>query len=185
MRLPILIVSLFFYYAALGQRTKSIGISFGIPIVREHLPEGRQYQPFTLLGYYPIADLLKNKNKNDHLIWYVEPQLVIVSFSPNAGSEFEFGVNLGIQYQFQLFQKTYLTAAIGSGPHFITVETRQQSKGFIFSDNFEAGLKRTFEKQKLNLNLRLRFRHISNAGLDKPNKGIDTWFLVAGAEKTF
>jgi len=183
MRLPILISILFFSSSILCQNHKSIGLNFGIPVVREHLPEGRQYLPFALLGYYPISDFFKNKN--DHLIWYVEPQLVFVTFSPKAGSEFEFGVNLGIQYQFQLFQNTCLTAAVGSGPHFITVETSQQAKGFIFSDNFEAGLKRRLEKQKLNLNFRLRFRHISNAGLDKPNRGIDTWFLVTGVEKIF
>jgi hypothetical protein len=33
------------------------------------------------------------------------------------------------------------------------------------------------------LNLQCRFRHISNAGLQKPNFGIDNFFAVVGFSK--
>ncbi len=181
MRLLIAILLCFGFFAAPAQVKKSVGVHLGIPIIHEKLAEGRKYKPFQLLFYYNFADLLKGK-KND-LFVYLEPQLVWVHFSPKAKGEFEFGANLGLEYRLHLSENSSLTAAIGSGPHFITATTKQQAKGFIFSDNFTAGMHRRLGNSGLSLDLKCRFRHISNANFKQPNKGIDSWFLLAGLTK--
>lgn len=164
-----------------AQHQKSAGIFVGIPFAYEHLPEGRKYKPFQLMFYYNFTNLLKGK-KND-LFVYFEPQLVWVHFSPKTKKEWEFGANLGLEYRLNFSGQTALTAAIGSGPHYVSVETKQQAKGFIFSDNFTLGLRQAVGHSGTDLHLRCRFRHISNANLMKPNRGIDTWFVLLGATK--
>ena len=174
--------SLIFYCLTIAaQSTKSAGVLVGIPIIHERLPEGRKYKPFQLLLYYNFAHLVKSK-RND-LFVYVEPQLVWVHFSPKDKKECEFGCNLGLEYRLNVSENTSLTAAVGSGPHYITVDTKLQSKGFIFSDNFTAGLHQRLGNNGMNLDLKCRFRHISNANLKRPNTGIDSWFVIAGLTK--
>ncbi len=153
------------------------GVVAGVPFVYEHLPEGRAYQPYQLLGWWTLSDL--KKRGADHLFWYVEPQLVFVTFSDDSGPDWEVGLNSGLMYQLALGQGWYATAAIGTGPHYVTVETSLQARGFIFSDNFEVGIIAPGGK-RMQLHMRTRFRHISNAGLKNPNKGIDVFFALAG-----
>ncbi len=166
---------------AQSQSGKSVGVHLGIPFAHEKLSEGRQYKPFQLLFYYNFTNLLKGR-RNDLFI-YLEPQLVWVHFSPKTKKEVEFGANLGLEYRLNFSEKTAMVAAIGSGPHYVSVETKQQAKGFIFSDNFTLGLRQALGNSGTDLHLRCRFRHISNANLMKPNKGIDSWFVLLGATK--
>lgn len=153
------------------------GVVAGLPFVYEHLPEGRDYQPWQLLGWLTLTDL--KKRGNDHLYWYAEPQLVLVTYSDGSGPDWEAGLNAGLMYQVALGKGWFATAAIGTGPHYVTVETPLQARGFIFSDNFEAGFIAPLGPD-VQLHLRCRFRHISNAGLKNPNKGIDIFFALAG-----
>ncbi len=181
MRFTLFIIFFFVAITVPAQTSPALGFHLGIPIIHETLKEGRQYKPYQLLFYYNFTNLLKGK-KND-LYVYLEPQLVWVHFSPKDDYEWEFGSNLGLEYRWNVFGQTAITAAIGSGPHFITVETRQQRRGFIFSDNFTAGLHQKLGDSGMNLDLKMRFRHISNANLAKPNIGIDSWFVIAGLTK--
>lgn len=181
MRLAILIIFLLLALKSTAQTACSAGFHLGIPIINETLREGRKYKPYQLLFYYNFTNLLKGK-KNDLFI-YLEPQLVWVHFSPKDKYEWEFGSNLGLEYRWNVSGKTAITAAIGSGPHFITVRTKQQHRGFIFSDNFTAGIHQKLGNSGTNLDLKMRFRHISNANLAKPNIGIDSWFVIAGVTK--
>ena len=167
-----------------SQPGQSIGIHLGIPIINEKLKEGYEYQPWQLLFYWNFTKLLKDK-KNDLFI-YLEPQAVWVHFSDKDKKKaFEFGANLGLEYRLNLSEKTAITAAIGSGPHYISEETDGQRKGFIFSDNFTLGLKQSIGSSGTDLHLRARFRHISNLNIKLPNKGIDTWFLILGTTRSF
>ncbi len=181
MRLILFLIPLFYAFSSPAQTSRSVGFHLGIPIIHETLKEGRQYKPYQLLFYYNFTNLLKGK-KNDLFI-YLEPQLVWVHFSPKDKTEWEFGSNLGLEYRLNVSDKTAITAAIGSGPHFITVHTRQQKRGFIFSDNFTAGILQKLNDDGLNLDLKFRFRHISNLVFGKPNIGIDSWFVIAGLTK--
>lgn len=181
MRIVVCAIFLLITLKSTAQSPRSLGFHLGIPIINETLKEGRKYKPYQLLFYYNFTNLLKGK-KNDLFI-YLEPQLVWVHFSPKDKYEWEFGSNLGLEYRWNVSDRTAITAAIGSGPHFITVRTKQQHRGFIFSDNFTAGIRQKLNNDGLNLDLKFRFRHISNLVFGKPNLGIDTWFVIAGVTK--
>ena len=100
-------------------------------------------------------------------------------------SDWEFGLNFGFMYQQTLFRTLKLTVALGTGPHYITLNTSRQDHGFIFSDNLELGLLYPISKSGIDFNLKVRYRHISNAGLQAPNVGIDNLFFVMGITKCF
>lgn len=169
---------------AFSQTQRSVGIHLGIPIINEKLSEGYKYQPWQLLLYYNFTNLLKGK-KND-LYVYLEPQAVWVHFSDkNKKKAFEFGANLGLEYRLNFSEETALIGAIGSGPHYISEETKGQANGFIFSDNFTLGLRQAVGNSGTDLHLRARFRHISNLNFKTPNKGIDSWFLMVGTTREF
>ncbi len=98
----------------------------------------------------------------------------------NPENGIEFGINAGI-----LGRKTFLDGnaavytLISAGPHFISKSPEYQASGFIFSDNFAIGLNQKLS-HKTYLDLRFGYRHLSNAGLNKPNKGIDNWIIGLG-----
>jgi hypothetical protein len=147
--------------------------SLGYSLIHEQLPEGVTYQPIIILGNYPIWQF-------GRLTIYAEPQFTLVYPRINDRTDFELGVNMGFLYTFFQADRLSLYAAIGSGPHYITVETDRQARGFIFSDNFELGSAYNFERINTAFLLKFRFRHISNAGLKEPNGGIDNFFVIAG-----
>jgi opacity protein-like surface antigen len=59
------------------------------------------------------------------------------------------------------------------------VKTSDQANGFIFSDTIGAGLS-FFVTEYSAINVEYRLRHMSNAGMEKPNGGIDTHFGTIG-----
>lgn len=164
-----------------AQKSNEWAAYLGIPFGHERLSEGLQYRPWQLLLYHQLADL--KPRKPGRFIMAVEPQLVWVHFSPKAKKEWEAGANLVFEYRWPLGEHSVLLAAIGSGPHFISVHTTQQARGFIFSDNFTVGWSRRLGKGHTWLDLKCRFRHISNAGIKEPNLGIDSWFAIAGLRR--
>jgi len=148
--------------------------------IAENLPEGVAYYPHMVLARHYIYDF--SPDKHGFLI-YGEPQLVTASLLGNGRTEVEGGFNMGIEYQLRFLRSWYLQAAIGSGPHYISLNTELQAGGFIFSDNFEIGIIKNMPGIATQIHLRTRFRHISNAGLQSPNKGIDNFFLVFGLSR--
>ena len=149
-------------------------ISIGYPILQEQLPENYKYNPLFLTTRFPFF----SKNKRN-FFFYIEPQLAL-TFPPNSQKKaFEFGTNLGIQYYFWTTTKSRWNIALGLGPHYISLETAMQHKGFLFSDNIELGYYRLLGT-KLGIQLKTRFRHLSNANLQKPNLGLDNLFIMGG-----
>lgn len=164
-------------------QTKSSGFLIGTSYVDEHLPGGSNYHPIKLIYKYNFPLLKKNKNRKSNIFLQIEPQFnpVIVT---NAKNAFEFGINVGFLYHKLTTDRSILFAGIGSGPHYISVETSLQSNGFIFSDNFIIGFRQLLNfKKPVELNIQTRFRHISNAGLQEPNLGIDNFFILIGLSK--
>jgi len=163
--------------------SKSSGLLIGSSFIDERLPEGFNYHPIKLIYNYSIPMLRYKKERKSNFFIQFEPQFnpVIIARSKNA---IEFGVNVGFLYNRKLSDKEIVFGGIGSGPHYISVTTTMQSKGFIFSDNFILGYRRLINiKNPLELNLQIRFRHISNASLQQPNKGIDNFFFLIGLSK--
>lgn len=179
--LSIVLINLFCGFAFSQKGTQYKQMSIGVAFSNEQMPEG-VYQP--LLCMYDFGWNLRKAEhhaKKGAFYWYFEPQFNPVFISGNL-NDLEFGLNGGFKYFHDLGAKSKFYIGIGSGPHFITVQTRMQADGYIFSDNFFTGINLPVG-EKHYLNLQYRFRHISNAGFQKPNKGLDNHFLVIGLGK--
>lgn len=180
-------VVLLFIALALSQSTYAqkrkiyLDFNLGAGIINERLPEKTTYRPVLFAPGFSVS--LARKERPDRFFFYVEPQVVLAVLSGHRAPEFESGVNVGFSYRKE-FSNYHIFLGIGSGPHYISVETDLQANGFIFSDNFFAGVSRVLKRDFL-LNLQFRFRHISNAGLKSPNLGIDTFFGMLGISKSF
>lgn len=152
-------------------------IVVGYSIIHEQLPEGYDYTPLFFTAKLPIYQF--HSNKKNKLSIFAEPQFILNNAPKTFPTTFEFGVNLGIQYILPFSDSNGLEAAIGVGPHYLSLETSLQAKGFIFSDNIEIGYYQMLS-ERFGVNLKSRFRHISNAGLQSPNIGIDNLFIMVG-----
>ena len=117
--------------------------------------------------------------KNDFVTWYVNPQFNFVKADNTKSVDIEFGVNLGIRNYMRLNSNWYFYQMIGSGPHFISARLSRQTRGFIFSNNFALGSLVRISGSHF-LNLQLGFRHISNANLKLPNRGINSYVFTIG-----
>lgn len=150
--------------------------SIGTSVIDELLPEGYYYEPVSFVA----ASSVWTRQR-----WtiYLEGQFTRAATILNIREEYGAGGNLGIMYRQPLFPSLSMMGAIGAGPYYITVQTDRQASGFIFSDNFEAGFTKSFKKFGTKLQMRFRFRHISNAGLKEPNGGIDNFFVFIGIVK--
>lgn len=160
------------------------GFLIGYSFVDEMLPEGNSYHPINLIYNYTFPLKKKQVDNKSNLFLQFEPQINPV-FINNGKNAIEFGVNVGLLYHLMIADDIILFAGIGSGPHFISINTKLQSSGFIFSDNLILGYRRCFKSwnKPLELNVQLRFRHISNAGIKEPNTGIDNFFILIGLSK--
>lgn len=148
----------------------------GYSVIAEELPEGFLYKPLTIL---PSATIWGK----GHFTVYAEGQFTQAISLFGFKAEYEAGANFGLRYHLFVGRQLRINAAIASGPHYITIETSRQANGFIFSDNFELGLSYYLRSVDTEIQARWRYRHISNAGLQSPNGGIDNLFLVIGVAK--
>jgi hypothetical protein len=116
------------------------------------------------------------KNYSGTFSIYLEPQINPVF---ERETDLEFGIGVGLKYLHPVTEKisAYIFGSVG--PHYITVETRDQANGFIFSNTIGAGFS-FFLTEKSSLNLGYRLRHMSNACTRKPNGGINTHFGTIG-----
>ena len=156
---------------------KNTEIAIGYAIIPEKLPEGYDYSPLFIAARFPVYQFSSVKKSSFNI--FVEPQFVINTPSEQFKNTFEFGLNLSLLYFFPFSDKNGLSVSIGSGPHYLSLKTEKQAKGFIFSDNFEIGY---YQKigERFGFSLKPRFRHISNAGFQSPNEGIDNFFVMVG-----
>ena len=152
-------------------------IALGYSIIHEKLPEGYNYTPLFLTARFPVHQF--ESKKKGHFQIFGEPQFVLNNAPSSFPTTYEFGANLGFQYWLPFSEKSALSISIGAGPHYLSLETSMQAKGFIFSDNFEIGYYQMIGEQ-LGFSIKPRFRHISNAGFLSPNIGIDNLFLMVG-----
>jgi hypothetical protein len=159
------------------KKTKNWEIAIGPSIIHEKLPEGYDYHPLFITARMPIYSFF-NKRKTI-LKAFVEPQFVLNFPKSPFKTSYELGMNAGLQYAWFLSSKNSLAISLSAGPHFLSLETAMQAKGFIFSDNIEIAYYHLLGKG-MGFSLKPRFRHISNAGLQSPNIGIDNLFLMVG-----
>ena len=167
-----------------GQR---YGGLVGLTLVTEKLPEGLEYAPLKFMGQleYPLRTKRFSGNEARWRV-IVEPQFNWVFLPVREGltgierqRAYEFGANAGIRYRLPVAPSWSLHAQISAGPHYISRAYVQQAGGYIFSDNFALGTEVTL-RPGVDLLVQGRFRHLSNAGLQNPNKGLDNFFLMLG-----
>jgi hypothetical protein len=133
--------------------------------------------------YYLAGDWswsFSKAKRRDFLSLYFEPQVNIVR--TDRPWDLEFGANLGLRNYIRINDGFYLYQMLGSGPHFITAELDRQATGFIFSDNLFLGAL-TRLKESVFLNVQFGVRHISNAGLKLPNRGVNSWNFRLGISR--
>ncbi|MCD6487467.1 MAG: acyloxyacyl hydrolase [Syntrophobacterales bacterium] len=108
--------------------------------------------------------------------FYIEPQINPVT---RPETDVEFGVGAGLKYMHHITNSlsAYFMASVG--PHWVTVNTESQARGFVFSSTIGLGIS-VFVTDKSAVNLGCGARHLSNAGLEKPNGGINTYFGTIG-----
>ncbi|NJL76457.1 MAG: acyloxyacyl hydrolase [Saprospiraceae bacterium] len=145
-------------------------ISFGKAFY--DLPEGEPYQPI-LLGASYHQPFYQSKGRFN-VGFNILPQF---NYVPRRKS-IEFGVNVQLDVNYQIGNSNIVGIRFGAGPHYVNVNTARQAKGFIFSDNVAFNYQR--KAGDYSLGLIFGVRHISNAGLQQPNSGIDN--LITGIE---
>jgi len=161
-------------------KLKSFGILASYAAVGEVLPEGPSYAPTLIQGNLRIP-LLNNESQHQ-LTLLVQPQFNPVGNLPGQSQfSWETGVNFGLAYEYLIHEDVgIIYAGAGIGPHYINVETNLQANGFIFSDNLFVGMHQFVGNRSWFITYELKLRHISNAGLQNPNGGIDNVFLGIG-----
>ncbi|MGZ5286199.1 MAG: acyloxyacyl hydrolase [Flavisolibacter sp.] len=135
------------------------------------------YKVFYLAGDFSWS-FTKQPKKKFFVTYYVEPQVNPVR--TQRPWDIEVGTNAGIRTYWKINEDFYCYQMLGSGPHFITAEVKRQANGFIFSDNAALGFFKKINNKNRFLNFQLRWRHLSNAGLKRPNSGIDSWNILLG-----
>ncbi len=146
---------------------KTIGgfISTGFPLYK--LEEGTQYQPIIIGGAMHLPFYQTKGRFNIALD--LAPQIGFVPY-PNK-MEYEFGLNFIIAFGFQIGDNSILSINVGAGPHYITAAIERQAAGFIFSDHLNIAYKKKINTWQLGVTAGIR--HISNAGFEEPNLGIE------------
>lgn len=199
-RLPGLIIS-FFVLAQFASTTNSLFAQATVDSDRNRLKIGfitgygdQSFGGILDLGveyryrvhFYQLQYYYAFKNKATwSLEFLIQPQfnasrLAPIDDVPDDVKGYEFGINFGVlirKYLFNEFVSIYGT--FGVGPHFISQAPGRQTKGFIFTENILIGVNIRIVKG-MYLDLRGGVRHVSNAGLQKPNDGINTIVLGAG-----
>ncbi len=123
----------------------------------------------------PLAEKIGVDTKGI-LEFQVEPFINPVIEPENS---IETGVNLLIKYAFPLNKKLMPYIKFGAGPSFMGMDIREQGTRFNFVDTAGAGLS-WFIKKNLSVDLEYRFRHLSNASIDSPNRGVETHSVLMG-----
>ena len=163
-----------FVEAGRANTESSVIVGYGTGDVAEG-----DYEPVLLiwrLGWNLKQFFPSLENHGGTLSCYIEPQINPVF---DRETDIEFGVCLGLKYMSPLTDSiaAYLFGSVG--PHYISVKTSDQTNGFIFSDTIGAGLS-FFVTGNSAINVEYRWRHMSNADMEKPNGGIDTHFGTIG-----
>jgi hypothetical protein len=174
--LLIIILNVSFIFAEnLELGFKEFGIFSGF--MRGDLDQKDDYEvvPLIMRFGFDLRPLLKNKS-NNLIEFMIEPFInTVISPDPNLES----GCSFLLKFAPALKEKFYPYIEGGLGMVHLTQQTREQATQFNFNETVGIGMT-YFLKKNLTLNLGYRYRHISNASIKRPNKGIDTNLFICG-----
>lgn len=164
------------------QRSK--GFIFGYGLYNERISDNSRYHVTQVIYNFSIPLLKKEKVKHSNICLQIEPQVNPV-FTHNRKAEIEAGLTFGFILNHELTKNTILDVGVGNGPSYISKETNFQSKGYVFSNYILVGISKRIRGKSSDWELILqgRFRHISNAGMARPNYGIDNIIVYIGFSK--
>ena len=91
----------------------------------------------------------------------------------------EYIMNCGVTLRTSISEKLNIYGLASLGPGYFDEDSERMAKGIGFSDNLALGLNYNFLRE-LVLDLRLGFRHVSNAEIKQPNEGYDALELNLG-----
>lgn len=150
------------------------------PGEREHLDQ----IPFLVAFDFNLKPLTQKFNFNPRplLQFQVEPFFsVIAQPEQNIETGVSFLLKAGLLPQTSKFQPY---VKIGAGLDYMTLHAREQATQFNFIDTAAAGFHYFFRKNTA-FTLDYRFRHLSNAGIEKPNRGLESNFILGGVTYQF
>jgi hypothetical protein len=101
----------------------------------------------------------------------------IKSFEPNDG--FSAGAAFLVRYNFQSWMSFVPYAQAGAGVGYLDFDIMDQEDGLIFYPQLGLGL-HYFLTDRVAVNTSLRLHHMSNAGTDFPNNGINSGLVLVG-----
>ncbi len=142
------------------------------------IPEGH-YEPILMAAHFGLDINRFLRIPGTHrgrFTVFAEPRFAPVH---EPAGDYELGLGIGIQYVYPLLRNLFFYAAVSSGPHFISVRTEQQARGFVMDSEAGGGFYIPFGRNSA-LNIGYRIRHLSNGGIRTPNTGINNHFLVIG-----
>lgn len=154
---------------------KDLNLTSGF--MKAKIREKKEYQgiPFLYRFGFDLRPALKNKS--DCLLEFVVEPFTNIVVKPK--SNLESGCNFVFKFAPKLTARLYPYVEGGIGMIYLTMQTREQSTRFNFNEVVGGGIT-YFLKKNIALNLGYRYRHLSNAGIKKPNKGIETAMCLAG-----
>jgi len=142
------------------------------------LEKADDYQgiPFIMRFGFDLTPLVRKISSPSLLELEVEP-----FFSPILGPEtnIEGGFNLLLKYAYPLTARFLPYIEGGTGLLYTTQHFEEQSTHLNSIVQGGVGFQYFFRKST-SLDVGYRFRHFSNAGIKKPNEGIDTQAILIG-----
>ncbi|MBM4245370.1 MAG: acyloxyacyl hydrolase [Deltaproteobacteria bacterium] len=136
------------------------------------------YARFAWLFPDVIDEPLANVNLN--LKWFLEPWVAGVT-SPKQNAV-EFGITpIGLKLEYDAGQQVVPFLIAGTGVMYTGLGGYDLSGPFEFASFGGAGIE-LFLTDQLAMSFAWRWRHISNAGIEEPNRGLDTQFVMVGLD---
>jgi opacity protein-like surface antigen len=154
------------------------GVEFFTGYLRGDLKELGDYEcvPFLASFDFDIQSVFKRVGIDSDIDFVIEPFLNTVV---NPKSNIEVGTNFLVKYTMPLTKKVKVYLKGGVGIIYMSLHTREQSTQYNFLPQIGVGF-HYFLKENLALNFEYRYRHLSNASIKLPNKGIDADLFLTG-----
>ena len=106
----------------------------------------------------------------------VEPFATVVT-SPDTNAEV--GTNFLLKYTIPIIDKIHLYVKGGAGVLYMSQHTEEQGTQYNFLPQGGGGF-HFFINDTTAISCEYRYRHLSNAGIENPNDGIDTELILGG-----
>lgn len=136
------------------------------------------YARFAWLFPDVIDEPLHSVNLN--LKWFLEPWVAGVT-SPKQNA-IEFGITpIGLKLEYDQGQQVVPYLIAGTGVMYTGLGGYELSGPFEFASFGGAGIE-LFLTDQLAMSFSWRIRHISNAGIEQPNPGLNTQFVMVGLD---